>query len=142
MNVLLISPKVKIPGLESLSRGYTIGGGILYLAAAVREAGHRVTVELGNENNIMHLIEKHSPEVVGVTCLTATYPIAKNVINLIKEYRPSILTVIGGHFATFMTREVFLECSVDYVLRGEGEIAFPLLLKQIESGNEYSIIEG
>jgi hypothetical protein len=86
MNVLLISPKVKIPGLESLCRGYTIGGGILYIAAAVREAGHRVTVELGNENNIMHLIEKHSPEVVGVTCLTATYPTAKNVINLIKEY--------------------------------------------------------
>jgi len=142
MNVLLISPKVKIPGLESLCRGYTIGGGILYIAAAVREAGHRVTVELGNENNIMHLIEKHSPEVVGVTCLTATYPTARNVINLIKEYRPGILTVIGGHFATFMTREIFLECGVDYVLRGEGEIAFPLLLEQIESENKYSIIEG
>ena len=142
MNVLLITPKVKIPGLESFRSGYTIGGGILYVAAAIRDAGHKVAVELGNEDNIIHLIKKHSSEVVGVTCLTATYPVAKNVINLIKEYRPNILTVIGGHYATFMTKEIFLECSVDYVLRGEGEIAFPLLLKQIEGGNKYSIIEG
>ena len=142
MNVLLISPKVKIPGLESIRSGYTIGGGILYIAAAVRDAGHKVTVELGNEDNIMHLIKKHSPEVVGVTCLTATYPTAKNIINLIKEYERNILVVIGGHYATFMTKDIFLECNVDYILRGEGEIAFPLLLKQIEYGNKYSIIEG
>jgi radical SAM superfamily enzyme YgiQ (UPF0313 family) len=142
MNVLLISPKVMVPGWESLCGGYTIGGGILYIAATVRQAGYNVAVELGNEDNIISLIKKHSPEVVGVTCLTATYPTAKNVINLIKKYDPAILTVLGGHYATFMTREIFSECSVDYILRGEGEIAFPKLLKEIETGNTYSIIEG
>lgn len=142
MNVLLISPKVMVPGLESLLGGYTIGGGILYIAAAVRQAGHNVSLELGNEDNIISLIKKHSPEVVGVTCLTATYPTAKNVINLIKKYDPAVLTVLGGHYATFMTKEIFSECNVDYILRGEGEIAFPKLLKEIETGNTYSIIEG
>src|SRR5665809_52424 len=142
MNVLLISPKVMVPGLESLLGGYTIGGGILYIAAAVRQAGHNVSLELGNEDNIISLIKKHSPEVVGVTCLTATYPTAKNVINLIKKYDPDVLTVLGGHYATFMTKEIFSECTVDYILRGEGEIAFPKLLKEIETGNTYSIIEG
>lgn len=142
MNVLLISPKVMVPGLESLIGGYTIGSGILYIAATVRQAGHNVAVELGNEDNIISLLKKHSPEVVGVTCLTATYPTAKNVIYLIKKFDQDVLTVLGGHYATFMTRENFSECSVDYILRGEGEIAFVKLLKEIETGNTYSIIEG
>ena len=142
MNVLLISPNVMVPGLESLIGGYTIGSGILYIAATVRQAGHNVAVELGNEDNIISLIKKHSPEVVAVTCLTPTYPTAKNVINLIKKFDPAVLTVLGGHYATFMTKEIFSECNVDYILRGEGEIAFVKLLKEIEMGNTYSIIEG
>ncbi len=142
MKVLLISPRFRAIGLESFASGYNIGSGILYVAAAARDAGHDTVVELGNEENILHLIEKHSPDVVGVTCLTASYPIAQTMINMIKEYNPHILTVIGGHHATFMTRRVFSECNVDYVLRGEGEIAFPLLLSYIESGNRYPIIEG
>jgi len=142
MNVLLISPKVMVPGWELLIGGYTIGSGILYIAATIRQAGHNVAVELGNEDNIISLIKKHSPEVVGVTCLTATYPTAKNVINLIKKFDPAVLTVLGGHYATFMTREIFSQCNVDYILRGEGEIAFVKLLKEIETGNTDSIIEG
>jgi len=129
-------------GLESFISGYTIGSGILYIAAATRDAGHEVFIELGNKENIIGLIKRHSPDVVGMTCLTVSYPVTRNMINMIKEHNPSIITIIGGHHATFMTKEIFAECNVDYVLRGEGETAFPSLLKEIESGNRYAIIEG
>jgi anaerobic magnesium-protoporphyrin IX monomethyl ester cyclase len=108
----------------------------------VKEAGHEISVELGNEENIMGLLRRHSPDIVGVTCLTVSYPIARNMINIIKESFPDILTIIGGHHATFMTREIFSECRVDFILRGEGEIAFPLLLTRLEAGNRYPIVEG
>jgi len=52
MNVLLISPKVIVPGWESLCGRYTIGGGILYIAATVRQAGHNYGVNPASENNI------------------------------------------------------------------------------------------
>jgi len=142
MKVLLISPKFKAIGQDSFISGYTIGHGILYIAAAAKDAGHEVVVELGDEENIINLIKKHSPDIVGITCLTVSYPTAKNMINIVKKYNPNILTIIGGHHATFMTKEIFSECNIDYILRGEGETAFPLLLKQIESGNKYPIIEG
>ena len=142
MKILLISPKFKPMGLESFVSGYTIGSGILSVAAAARDAGHEVAVELGNEENILTLLKTHSPDMVGITCLTVSYPVAKTMITMIKEYNPDILTIIGGHHATFMTEEIFSECDVDYVLRGEGESAFPLLLHHIESGNKYPLIEG
>ena len=142
MKVLLISPKFKPVGLDSFVSGYTIGNGILSIAAATREAHHDVVVELGNEENIINLVKKYSPDMVGVTCLTVSYPSARNMITIIKQYNPNILTIMGGHHATFMTRKIFSECSVDYILRGEGEVAFPLLLNHIESGNRYPLIEG
>lgn len=129
-------------GLESFASGYTIGNGILCIAAAARDAGHDVVVELGNEENILNLVKTHSPDMVGITCLTVSYPIARTMITMIKEYNPDILASIGGHHATFMTTKIFSECAVDYILRGEGEIRFPLLLNCIESGNKYPLIEG
>jgi anaerobic magnesium-protoporphyrin IX monomethyl ester cyclase len=129
-------------GFESFLSGYTIGNGILSIAAVTRIANHDVILDLGNEENIMELVRHHSPDIVGFTCLTVSYPTVRNMINMIKAYNPRILTVIGGHHVTFMTKEVFAECKVDYIFRGEGEIAFPLLVNAIEQGNRYPIIEG
>ena len=46
---------------------------------------------------------------------------AKAVMMLAKQIRPEVLTVMGGHHATFMP-EFYDEPYVDIAVRGEGEI--------------------
>lgn len=142
MNVLLISPKARTSGLESLRRGNQILQGILYVAAAARDAAHQVKVVVADAEDVDCYIRKYDPAVVGLSCVTATYPIARDTILHIKAHYPQIKTIIGGHHATFMYREVFRECKVDYVCRGEGEEIFPALLGKIAAGEYYPQIPG
>jgi len=49
---------------------------------------------------------------------------------------------MGGHHVTFTVEETLHEPSVDYVIRGEGEEAFPALLKNIMKKKPHEIIDG
>jgi anaerobic magnesium-protoporphyrin IX monomethyl ester cyclase len=142
MKVLMISPKARTSGLESLRKGNQILQGILYVAAAARDASHQVKVVIADADDVDSYIHKYAPAVVGLSCVTATYPIARDVILHIKAHHPQIKTIIGGHHVTFMYREVLAESQVDYVCRGEGEEVFPALLAAIDKGDSYPQIPG
>lgn len=142
MRVLLVSPKSVIGGLESLRKGNQILQGLLYIAAAVREAGHDVTLVIANKDDIDEYIERYEPEILGVSCVTSTYPIMRDLLIYVKEKYPDLKTIIGGHHATFMYKEVIAETEVSYVCRGEGEEVFVDLIAEIEKGNPEPEIEG
>ena len=132
MRCLLISPRAKTGGLESLRSGNQILQGVLYIAAAVRKAGHFAIVTIADATDIETHIRKYKPDVLGVSCVTATYPIARDLIIRAKQLFPDLKTIIGGHHATFMYKEVIEETGVDYVCRGEGEEIFCALLNAME----------
>lgn len=142
MNVLLVSPKSITGGLESLRKGNQILQGVLYVAAAARDAGHNVKVVIADKDNVDRYIRRYKPDTVGVSCVTATYPIARELLKHLKQMHPGIKTIIGGHHATFMYKEVFADTNVDYVCRGEGEEIFPALLAELEKGNTQPLIPG
>jgi len=142
MNVLLISPADKSVGLSSMSSGTQILQGVLYVAAATKRAGHQVIVTVADASNIIEEIDKYKPQVVGFSCVTMSYPTVREAIRTAKTYFPELYTILGGHHATFMTHEIFDECPIDYICRGEGEEAFPALLQALEQGNPYPEIEG
>ncbi|MCB5234998.1 MAG: B12-binding domain-containing radical SAM protein [Candidatus Cloacimonetes bacterium] len=142
MRVLLVSPKSIIGGLESLRKGNQILQGLLYIAAATRDAGHEVTLVIANKDDIDQYINKYKPEILGVSCVTSTYPIMRDLLIYTKEKYPKLKTIIGGHHATFMYKEVIAETDVSYVCRGEGEEVFTQLLAEIEKGNTQPEIEG
>ncbi|MDD4099915.1 MAG: radical SAM protein [Candidatus Cloacimonetes bacterium] len=142
MNILLVSPKAQTGGLESLRKGNQILQGVLYVAAAAKAAGHSPMVVIADMDSIGAYIAKYRPQVLGVSCVTATYPIARDLLKYVKGHYPGLKTIIGGHHATFMYREVLAETGVDYVCRGEGEEVFPALLAALEAGVTYPEIEG
>ena len=85
MRVLLVSPKSIIGGLESLRKGNQILQGLLYIAAAARDAGHDVTLVIANKDDIDEYIQKYDPEFLGVSCVSSTYPILRDLLIYIKE---------------------------------------------------------
>ena len=142
MKVLLISPKAHTGGLEALRKGHQILQGLLYVAAAARDAGHKTTVAIADSTDVDRYIRRYQPDILGVSCVTATYPIAREILNHVHSANPSLPTIIGGHHATFMYKEVIRETGVHYVCRGEGEEVFVQLLSSLEKGNPEPAVEG
>ena len=142
MKVLMVSPRARTGGLESLRKGNQILQGLLYVAAAARDAGHDTTVVVADKDNVDSFIERYQPDVLGVSCVSASYPIARELLKHVKQQHPGIKTIIGGHHATFMYKETFRDTGVDYICRGEGEEVFPQLLASLQAGNHYPDISG
>jgi len=80
MNILLVSPKACTGGLESLRKGNQILQGLLYIAAAARDAGHNTTVVVADKADVDEYILRYKPEVLAVSCVSATYPIARDLL--------------------------------------------------------------
>lgn len=116
--------------------------GVLYVAAAAKAAGHRTTVVIADEHDIGKYIHSYKPDILGVSCVSATYPIARELLKSCKKLYPELPSIIGGHHATFMYKEVIEETGVDYVCRGEGEEVFVRLLDSLSHGNSFPAIPG
>ena len=54
-----------------------------------------------------------------------------------KELNPENLIVYGGPLPSSATEVLLKRCSCDYIVRGEGEVSFPLLVKSIFEGNYF-----
>jgi anaerobic magnesium-protoporphyrin IX monomethyl ester cyclase len=143
MKVLLVSPKAQLLGYSKLfNAADAMGLGILYVAAAARAAGHDVRVRLCSDAEAARLVKELAPQVVGLTAMSATYPAALAVARSVKSVAPETVTVMGGHHVTFTTADTLREGCIDYVVRGEGEDAFPRLLQCLAGGDTDPSIPG
>lgn len=120
----------------------------VYLAGAVRAAGYEVVVydamtkHVGHEK-ILEKIKEEKPDYLAMTAITCTLPDAIEVLENAKKALPDVTTLLGGIHPTFMFEEVFsLTDSVDYIVRGEGEITLPILLDALEDNSPLDGILG
>lgn len=107
--------------------------GIAYLAAHVREAGHGVEIlDLNisgyNPRRVSLVLSRFSPQVVGISTFTETYPNARAIAAQVKEHDPDIMVVMGGSHPSILPVEVAGEPDVDCVVVGEGEETLAQLL--------------
>jgi len=80
-------------------------------------------------------ISAERPDVVGLTAVTATYGSACRVAELVKAVCPEAVVVLGGVHATAEPVASLQGCgSIDYVVKGEGEVTFAALLAGLGSG--------
>jgi len=136
--------------------------GLLSIAGFLRNAGHEVdfidaaaensdnerevkldVFEFGlNQNELEKRILEADPEFVGIqSMLTSYWNQAKNVAETVKKVKPNAKVIIGGQHATGVADWIALnEHSIDYVIAGEGEIAFTKLIKNHQ--NHSKIIKG
>jgi len=88
--------------------------------------------------SFMHLgqlVQQSEAFLVGISALfTPYYKSAMETAVTIKKHHPDCSIVVGGHHATALP-ETVMECSaVDFVIRGEGEVALSRLAAVVKRG--------
>ena len=66
--------------------------------------------------------------LIGISSLFTAYSAeAIQTAQSVKTWQPNCIIVMGGHHPTAMPEQVMTCSAVDYLIRGEGEVSFPLL---------------
>lgn len=121
---------------------------MVYVAGAAKAAGFEAEIYDAMSKQVGYpeieaRIRGSDPDCVAVSAITCTSPDALKVIELAKKINPAIKTVLGGIHPTFMYEELFgLTESLDFIIRGEGEITIAELLKTLSDGGDLSGVDG
>jgi anaerobic magnesium-protoporphyrin IX monomethyl ester cyclase len=129
--------------------------GISQLSSIIKMQGHQVNVafsaQLFNDrfnlqfpkigkhfddtDNVLKTIYSTNPDVLAFGPLTSTYQWGLGVAQLAKKFNPNIKVVFGGVHVSAVPDLVLKQDCIDYVVIGEGEVAFPQILKSIENSD-------
>ncbi|MDD5091586.1 MAG: radical SAM protein [Candidatus Wallbacteria bacterium] len=154
MKVLLINPPSfqeilgNNPKVVEEERGYTPPLGLLYLAACLPEKDgfqvlvHDSQVEESSWDDIRKKVVDFAPSVVGLTAMTFTLLDVMSTVRLVREAAPEARIVIGGPHAHIYPRETMEALGADFVIQGEGEHSFRMLLEALESGSGLDSVPG
>ena len=115
--------------------------GLAYIAAVLRERGIPVGIIDAKSprispEEIAKTVEKEEPELVGVTFFTSNLRGALNTCREIKKRCPATKIVAGGPHIHPLHGEVIKEESIDFCVRGEGELTMLELTEAISNGGE------
>ena len=81
--------------------------------------------------------------LVGISSLFTPYVgEALRTAEVVKACLPEAKIVLGGHHPSAMPESVMASAAVDFVIRGEGEAAMPLLARALSDGSRYAGIAG
>jgi len=81
--------------------------------------------------------------LVGISSLFTPYANeAIRMAEVVKAHLPKAKVVLGGHHPSAMPRSVMESAAVDFVIRGEGEVAMPLLARAIVEDDRLDAIPG
>ena len=151
MNIILANPPWQLTQGNVYSQTGAIYPplGLASIAAVIRQAGRfQVTIldawglGMGLEQFREELL-RIKPAVLGLSVYTTTVVQALIAASEAKKVLPDIRVVLGGPHPSVRPEELIRQKSVDFVVRGEGEITLPSLLNRIEEGSEdYNGIPG
>lgn len=91
---------------------------------------------------IKQLLARLNPDIVGITCGSATYRRCLETAKAIKETLPSCKVVVGGWHASYLPDTLLEQSDVDFVVMGEGERVMVELSQQITTSNDPSLPAG
>jgi len=120
----------------------------MYLTSVLRERGNHSVKLLdmrlkptGVDEAVAKTLE-FNPDIVGFSTLTLEFNIVKQLAKKIKEKRPEIITVLGGPHASTAPNEILDNPDIDYIVMGEGEECFPMLVDAITNNTDPGAVKG
>jgi anaerobic magnesium-protoporphyrin IX monomethyl ester cyclase len=148
MNVLLLSMPDSFEHMPSVVIKMP-NGGLASLAGNV-DAQHRVAiadlilVQDRVRETVERLVREIEPDIVGLSVMTFQRKTAKKIIDFVRRLRPQARIVVGGYDPSLAPDAYAVNDSgtVDFIVRGEGEITFRELLRAIEEERGYDHIAG
>lgn len=112
--------------------------GLLYLAGAIIKKNKNTEIKIldfhlnkFDEKKFQKLLLDFKPNMLGITAFSFEIINAFNYCGLIKKTNDKIITIIGGCHASCFPEHILSNRSVDYSMKGEVEISFPILIDSI-----------
>ena len=146
MKILLIQPNPR--GAYAWPVCANIPLGLLYIAAALREAGHAdikildARLENLNHERVSWRIENFSPDLVGIAGMSTEAKVISALAAVVKETAPGCKVVVGGPYAATSPEEILKDPNIDYAVIGEGERTICELAGAVERGGSVAGIAG
>lgn len=122
--------------------------GVTILTPILRKHGFEVEILEANVDNLTleetkERIKAFKPDVVGISNMSVEYwRQLHECAKLAKEVDPEIITIAGGIHPTILPERVMKDQNVDFIILNEGEDRLPKLLQTLQSGNDYSKLNG
>ena len=121
--------------------------GLLYIAGVLRKNGIDVSVIEARTtgltyDEVISRVEEEKPDFAGITVITSKVAGALRLSAGIKEADQNIKVILGGPHIHFEHRTVIEDPSVDFCVRGEGEITAFHLITCISNGGNPGNIRG
>jgi radical SAM superfamily enzyme YgiQ (UPF0313 family) len=154
VKVLLINPPRfneligKNPAIVEKHRGFNPPLGILSLAGYLeKHTSHDVDVidcqpPGWTYDELRDQLAQRTFEVVGITAMTFTLIDVIATCKVIRQVKPSAKIVLGGPHVHLYPDETIRMPEVDFLIQGEGEIAFQKFLANYQDPSTYSSIPG
>lgn len=133
-------------------------GGVLSLCSVLKERGwevdfldfHFLDHFLREEESrpvrfqdVAEVLQRVKARVFAITCMTVQEEWVRQIATFLKELDPTAAVVVGGTHPTFMARRLLDECpSIDVVVRGEGEVTLPELVRKLQRGEALETVLG
>jgi radical SAM superfamily enzyme YgiQ (UPF0313 family) len=142
IKILLINPsKLSNVGFDAIP-SYPLG--LLYLAAVLRRAGHKVKIIDFYIYDIQYsdlniIISKYKPDLIGLTAVSRFYNEMRRICRAITSDIPIVL---GGVHPSSLPELTLRENKAKFIIIGEGEMTILELAEHIEKGGDLSKIKG
>lgn len=128
INLLCLATYLRLKEIDC--KIYELG---IFNLADIKEENGRIRCGIA-DSDIKTIIKNENPKVIGLGCIYSRHYI--DIISLskhIKQANPAIKIVLGGNHATAFWDMILKEPTIDFVVRGEGEITFYELCEKVLS---------
>jgi radical SAM superfamily enzyme YgiQ (UPF0313 family) len=140
MKVALISMPDVAPVIMHESAFHMPNLGIASIGANIDEGHDVYLIDLIRKRTkvrkyLTRTLPKINPHIVGLSAMTWQFETCLKIVRLIKELLPAAKIAIGGYHATLMYKEISASRQsdgIDFIVRGEGEIAFQRIVRALE----------
>lgn len=128
---------------------YSLPLGIGYLIANAASTEHEIRVFDGTLDDadaqsphFTSFLKAFGPDVVGVSSWSKTFKESLRVLRAAKALNPKVVTLMGGVHPTAYPEKSIDNPEVDYLLTGEAEFSFPMLLDRLATGRPVHDVPG
>ncbi len=150
MRITFIYPSIADSGFKSPSKDMLIRyihHGICYLSACAKRCGFETSLldlrTFSGWDEFSDAVKRDPPRVAAVTMMSPDYSYAMKCIDIVKRACKDSKVIIGGMHPTIRPDEMSANPDIDYIVKGEGEVSFVELLRNIQAEKASSrVIEG
>ncbi len=161
MNICLIEPPKFVSLTNAVSTIAMPPIGVAYIAASLRETGHRVNVidaagaaldkyyQFGDIQvrglQILEIVNRIPADVnvVGFSCMfTSHWLLVREIIKTARERFPRVVFILGGEHVTGFPQFSFEQAPIDIGVMGEGEETIVEIARRLSAGEVYEDVPG